>query len=135
MSKYYDRAVELRAIATPHYNCCQAVVLPFAEEAGISEKVAYQIAANFGAGMRRAATCGSVAGGLMVLGLFGVDDLKTIGEYHRILKERHQGYLDCADLLRINKEAGKEKRPHCDAMVYECIEIAEEILREKGCIK
>ena len=35
MSKYIDRAKELRAIVTPHYNCGQAAILPFAEELGI----------------------------------------------------------------------------------------------------
>lgn len=135
MSKYYDRAVELRAILTPHYNCAQAVILPFAEAAGMSEQMAYQIAANFGAGMKRAATCGSIAGGLMVLGLFGIDDPQTISEYYQTLKDRHQNYLDCANLLRINKEVGLEKKPHCDAMVYECIQIVEHILRKKGCIE
>ena len=33
MSKYLDRAIELRAIAVPHYNCGQSVVVPFAEDA------------------------------------------------------------------------------------------------------
>lgn len=132
MSKYYEKAVELRAIVTPHYNCCQAVVLPFAEDAGMTMEMAYRVAANFAAGMKRAATCGSIAGGLMVLGLFGVDDPQTISEYYSKLKERHQNYLDCANLLRINKEQGKEKKPHCDAMVYECINLVEEILIEKG---
>lgn len=132
MSKYYDKAVELRAIVTPHYNCAQSVVLPFAKDAGISEEVAYQIAANFGAGMKRASSCGAITGGLMVLGLFGVDDLDTIGKYHRTLSEKHQGYMDCANLLRINQEEGKEKKPHCDAMVYECVNLVEDILKAKG---
>ncbi|MDD2980318.1 MAG: C-GCAxxG-C-C family protein [Hespellia sp.] len=132
MSKYYDRAVELRAITKPHYNCAQAVVLPFAEDAGIDEKTAFHIAANFGAGMKRAATCGSITGGLMVLGLFGVDDPGVIADYHKRLRDRHQGNLECADLLRMNKEAGKEKKSHCDDMVYECVGLAEDILREQG---
>ena len=135
MSKYYDRAVELRAIASPHYNCAQAVVLPFAMEAGMSEQMAYQVSANFGAGMKRAATCGAIAGGLMVLGLFGIEDPQTINEYYQTLKKRHEDYLDCANLLRLNKEAGREKKPHCDDMVYECIQVVEEILRAKGCIQ
>lgn len=131
MSKYYDKAVALRAIVTPHYNCAQAVVIPFAKEAGISEETAYKLAANFGAGMKRAGTCGSIAAGLMVLGLFGVDDPATIADYHNRLREAHDGYLDCANLLRINKEQGKEKKPHCDAMVYECVNLVTEILTEK----
>lgn len=135
MSKYYDKAEQLRAIKEPHYNCAQAVLIPFAEEIGMSEEAANRVAANFGAGMKMAATCGSIAGGLMVLGLFGIDDPKTIGEYYRRLKEEHEGHLNCADLLRINKEAGKEKKPHCDAMVYECVNLVEDLLREQGKLK
>ena len=43
MSKYYDRAVELRAIIEPHYNCAQSVFLPFAEDAGLTEEMAYKV--------------------------------------------------------------------------------------------
>lgn len=132
MSKYYDRAVELRAIVEPHYNCAQSTIMPFAREAGFGEEQVRAIAANFGGGMKRAATCGAVAGGLMALGIYGVDDAKTINEYYKRLRDRHEGYLDCANLLRINKEQGGEKKPHCDAMVFECVKLAEEILREQG---
>lgn len=132
MSKYYDRAAELRAIASPHYNCAQSVLLPFAEEAGLSRELAYQVSANFGAGMKMAGTCGAITGGLMALGLYGVDDGPTVGAYFKKLRDNHQGYMDCADLLRINKEQGGEKKPHCDDMVYECVALVEEILREKG---
>lgn len=131
MSKFSEKAKELRAIQEPHYNCAQAVLIPFAEEIGISEEAANRVAANFGAGMKMAATCGSIAGGLMVLGLFGVDDPKTISDYYRRLKDAHNGKLNCADLLAINKEQGGEKKPHCDSMVYECVDLVEEILREK----
>ena len=132
MSEYLQRAKELRAIVTPHYNCAQAVLLPFAEKAGLHEETAMRLAANFGAGMRRATACGAVTGGLMVLGLFGVDDVATVGDFHRRFKENHRGYLDCADLLRLGKELGQEKKAHCDAMVFESVQLAEAILREKG---
>ncbi len=70
MSKYMDRARELRAIVTPHYNCAQAVLLPFAPDAGVSEEQAYKLAANFGAGMKL-----GLAGGPLVvailMGAFG----------------------------------------------------------------
>ncbi|MDO5520710.1 MAG: C-GCAxxG-C-C family protein [bacterium] len=135
MSKYLKKAEELRAITNPHYNCAQAVLIPFAHEMGLTEDAANKVAANFGGGMKMAATCGSIAGGLMVLGLFGLDDPKTIGEYYRRLKESHAGHLNCSDLLRINKEAGGEKKPHCDSMVYECVTLVEELLREQGKLK
>lgn len=132
MSRYLDRAKELRAIETPHYNCAQSVLLPFAEALGLGEEVAMGMAANFGAGMKRGSVCGAITGGLMALGIFGVADGQTIGEYHRRLRDNHEGCLDCADLLRINKEQGREKKPHCDDMVYECVMLVEEILKEQG---
>lgn len=131
MSKYLDRAKELRAITQVHYNCAQSVIVPFAADAGLTEEAAMKVASNFGSGMKMASVCGAITGGLMVLGLFGVDDAKTVGTYYAKLKERHEGFLNCADLLRINKQKGQEKKPHCDAMVYECVELVEEILREQ----
>lgn len=132
MSKYLDRSKELRAIVEPHYNCAQSVLLPFAADAGISEAQAMRVSSNFGGGMKRASVCGAITGGLMVLGMFGVDDAKTIGEYYSKLKEKHSNYLDCADLLRVNKEQGREKKPHCDDMVYECVMLVEAILKSKN---
>ena len=132
MKNFIKKAEELRAIVTPHYNCAQSVIIPFAEAAGVPDETARRVAANFGGGMKRESVCGAVTGGLMALGLFGVDDADTIGEYYRRLKKNHGGFLDCGDLLRINAEAGREKKPHCDAMVYECVALVEEILKEKG---
>ncbi len=129
MSKYLDRAKELRAIVTPHYNCGQSVVVPFAEDAGLTEEQAMGICANFGGGLKRASACGAITGGLVVLGLFGIDNP---AEYYQALRENHEGMLDCADLLQRNKELGGEKKPHCDALVYECVSLVERILREQG---
>ena len=131
-SAFLRRAEELRNDPAVHYNCAQGVLVPFAERAGLSEKAAYSLAANFGGGMKRASVCGAVTGGLMVLGLFGLEDPKLVGEYHRRLREAHDGYLDCADLLRLNKERGGDKKAHCDAMVYECAALVESLLRENG---
>ncbi|MBQ9062766.1 MAG: C_GCAxxG_C_C family protein [Eubacterium sp.] len=130
MSKFVDRAKELRADEIKHYNCAQGALVPFAEAKGIDAETAYQIAGNFGAGMKRAATCGAVTGALMALGLYGVEDPAVIGEFYRRLKENHQGCLDCADLLRINKENGGNKKTHCDNMVYECVSLVEELLKK-----
>ena len=129
MSKYLDRARALRAIETPHYNCGQSVLLPFAAEAGLTEQQAYGICANFGGGLKRASACGAITGGLVVLGLFGIDDPKT---YYQALRANHDGMLDCADLLQRNKALGGDKKSHCDALVYECVELVEKMLRERG---
>ena len=132
MSKYIDRAKALRAIEVPHYNCAQAVVVPFAEEAGLSEQMAMAICSNFGRGMKRAAACGAITGGLVVLGMFGIEDPIVIGAYYQKLRDNHEGLLDCAPLLKRNKELGLPKRPHCDGLIYECIGLVEEILKEQG---
>ncbi|MBQ9008601.1 MAG: C_GCAxxG_C_C family protein [Clostridia bacterium] len=129
MSKYLDKAKELRAIVVPHYNCGQSVVLPFAEDAGLTKEQVMGICANFGGGLKRASACGAITGGLVVLGLFGIDNP---AEYYQVLRERHEGMLDCADLLRRNKELGGERKPHCDALVFECVQLVEEILRKAG---
>ena len=124
MSEYLERAKEVRKIEEPHYNCCQGVLAAFAEECGISEEQAYALGAHFGAGMGRASACGAITGGLMVLGMLGHGDKKTLNEYYSILWANHQGCLDCADLLKINKEKGGNKKQHCDGMVFECVELA-----------
>ena len=124
MSEYLERAKEVRKLEEPHYNCCQGVLAAFAEECGISEEQAYALGAHFGAGMGRASACGAITGGLMVLGMLGHGDKKTLNEYNSILRANHQGCLDCADLLKINKEKGGNKKQHCDGMVFECVELA-----------
>ena len=104
-------------------------MLPFAEDAGLTKEQVMGICANFGGGLKRASACGAITGGLVVLGLFGIDNP---AEYYQVLRERHEGMLDCADLLRRNKELGGERKPHCDALVFECVQLVEEILRKAG---
>ena len=128
MGRFLDKANELRANTEIHYNCTQAVLIPFAEVCGISEEAAAQLGANFGGGMKMGSVCGVVTGGLMVLGLAGVDDVKTVNTFCRKIRNNHDGTLMCSELLRMNAERGGEKKPHCDAMVYEAVELLEEIL-------
>ncbi len=135
MSKYMEMAEKFRSVTPPMYNCGQSVVIPFAEDAGISEETAAAVCANFAGGLRRGATCGAIAGGLVVLGLFGIEDASVISAYYRALRENHDGLLDCAGLLRRNKELGGAKDPHCNAMVFECVTLVEKILREQGKIR
>ncbi len=132
MSIYIEKAKELRTVTEVHYNCAQAVIVPFAEAAGISPEAAYNVAANFGSGMKMGSVCGAITGGLMVLGLFGLDSQAVTAAYYQSLRNNHQGILDCAGLLRMNHEAGREKKPHCDDMVYECVSLVESILKENG---
>ena len=134
MSEFNKRAEELRNITDVHYNCAQAVLMPFADKIGIDEEKLFKITSNFGSGMKRGATCGAISAGLMVLGLFGIEDAATIGAYYNRLKDNHEGKLDCVDLLRINKEKGGDRKTHCDGMIQEVITLVEQILTEKGII-
>jgi len=132
MSKYVERARALRAAEDRHYNCAQSVLVPFAADAGVDEETAYRLAANFGAGMKRASVCGAITGGLMALGLFGADQPALVGAYYARLREAHDGLFDCADLLRVNQQKGLPKKEHCDDMVYECVALVEQLLRQSG---
>ena len=132
MSHYIARAKELRATVTPHYNCGQAVILPFAEEMGLPTDLVLRFAANFGGGMKTGALCGAVAGGVTVLALHGLDTPEYTAEYYARVREKHQESIDCKVLLQRNAEAGNEKKPFCDGLVYECIEIVEDMLRQAG---
>ena len=127
-SKYLAKAKELRASTTLHYNCGQSLILPFVEDMGLTEEQAMGICANFGGGLRRASACGAITAGIIVLGLFGIEPT----EYYQALRANHEGMLDCADLLRRNKELGREKKPHCDGLVFECVSLVEKILKEHG---
>ena len=82
--------------------------------------------------MKCGSTCGVVTGGLMVLGLLGIDDPATTQKYVSEFKARHEGMLDCADLLKANAKKGLERKPHCDALVYEAVEEIEKIMAANG---
>lgn len=136
MSKYTDLAMERRSHITPEgrpaWNCCQAVVSVFAQDAGYDEDTCMKAATYFRGGMQTGAVCGAVTGGLLALGLAGVDDPKAADTLIRTIKQNHAGMIDCKDLLRANAESGGEKMPHCNAMIRESIGCVEKILKEKG---
>ena len=136
MSKYTDLAMERRSVTTPEgrpaWNCCQAVVSVFAEDAGYDEEACMKAATYFRGGMQTGAVCGAVTGSLLALGLAGVDDPQVANDLIRRVRENHDGMIDCKDLLRVNAEKGGEKMPHCNAMIRECIGYVEETLRARG---
>ncbi len=136
MSKHTDLALERRRMLSPEgrpvYNCCQSVAAIFAQDAGYDEETCMRAAACFRGGMMMGSVCGAITGGLMALGLAGVDDSRVLNEYYRNIRENHNGMMDCRDLLRVNAEKGGEKMAHCNAMICECIGYVEEVLRERG---
>jgi C_GCAxxG_C_C family probable redox protein len=132
MGKYLERAKELRASVDPHYNCAQAVLVPFAEEAGFTTEQACAFAAAFGGGMQTGNLCGAFTGALMALGVLGIADRRNVVTLTKRMKESHDGTLLCVDLLRKNAEAGGQRKPHCDGMVYEAVTLLEQILAKSG---
>ncbi len=131
MGIYLDRARALRESTEYHYNCAQAVLIPFAERVGLTLEQANAVAQAFGGGMQTGSTCGAVTGGLMALGVLGLADHRTVVSFIRQMRENHDGTIACADLLRKNAAAGGQKKPHCDAMVYEAVALVEELLQGK----
>lgn len=130
MDKYVERALELRSSVSPHYNCAQSVLIPFAEAAGTDEELLRKLAANFGGGMKRGSVCGAVTGALMALGMLGKDDQDTLNRFYEDFKSRHSDFLDCAELLASNEIAGGQKKPFCDGLVVECVKLVEELARD-----
>ena len=128
MGKYLLRARELRAIKERHYNCAQAVLVPFAERFGLDEETAFHIGMGFGGGMRTGSVCGAITGGLMVLGLAGYDEPSDVQEFIRQMQEKHEGMTLCSDLLQYNAERGGVKREFCDRQIYDAVEILEDWL-------
>jgi len=132
MSKYLDKAHEIRAIVEPHHNCAQSVLMSFTQSLNLDDQTAFKIATAFGGGMKSGITCGVITGGLMVLGLFDVDAPEDTQALVKFFREKHAQMIDCADLLKANAAAGGTRKPHCDALVYEMVEYVEKVLKEKG---
>ena len=126
MTRKEDMAA-LRADTEVHYNCAQAVVVPFAQDMGITREQAYGMALNFGGGMGCGATCGALVGALTALGGLGLSQTKRL-ELIRQFRDEN-GAIDCAALLKAAFERGEEKKPHCDRMVRQCVEF---VCRETG---
>lgn len=124
-----QKAQALRDDAQVHYNCCQAVIMTFAEECGLSAGQVMALGAHFGSGMRHGGTCGAVAGALMVLGMAGKGERAANGLLNAFRGENT--YLDCAHLLQKAAQEGEERKPHCDRMVAQAVELADTLLREK----
>ena len=136
MSKYTELALERRSHIGPEgrpvYNCAQAVVSVFARDAGYDEDAALRAATYFRGGMQIGSVCGAITGGLMALGLAGLDDAALSNAFIRRVKGIHDGMINCRDLLAASAARGEVKKGHCDAMICACVELVEENLREKG---
>ena len=123
---HMEKSKALLADTAVHYNCAQSVLIPFAAEMGITEEQANAMGAHFGSGMRHGSTCGAVTGALMVLGMLGYDEQAATALLRKVRQER--GALDCATLLRTSAEAGVPRKAHCDGIVFEMLQVVEDIV-------
>ena len=131
-------------------NCSQAVISVYAEELGLSRKMALKIAQGFGGGMgRMALACGAVTGAFMVLGLkYGNADIHDkeakeriyglVREFSRRFESRNSSIV-CRELLGcdISKPEGTMAAKEnglftsvCPKMVREAAEILDEMINE-----
>ena len=120
---HLEKAQELRARTDVHFNCCQSVLVTFAEDMGLTEQQAFDLGANFGSGMRCGSVCGTLTGALMVLGMKGYDEEQSTA-FLRKFREDH-GEINCAALLKKSHEAGIPRKEHCDGLVFEVVEALE----------
>ena len=120
---HLEKAQELRARTDVHFNCCQSVLVTFAEDMGLTEQQAFDLGANFGSGMRCGSVCGTLTGALMVLGMKGYDEEQSTA-FLRKFREDH-GEINCAALLKKSHEAGIPRKEHCDGLVFEVVQMLE----------
>lgn len=119
MTKREDM-IALRNDPTVHYNCAQSVLIPFAEDMGITREQANALALNFGGGMGCASVCGAITGALMAMGGLNLPQEKRL-ELLRQFRTAN-GDIDCAALLKAAADRGEPRKVHCDRMVAECLD-------------
>lgn len=152
-----ERRSRAEAYFIDGYNCAQAIVLSFAEEAkadaGVEKDQLLKIASSFGGGMgRMREVCGAVSGMFVVYGILrGYDGAETgdvkmqhyadIQELARRFKEKN-GSIVCRELLEGISSASTDptpsprtpeyykKRP-CNELVGDAAEILHNFLEEK----
>ncbi len=94
-----DREQRARQLHQQGYNCCQSVVMAFADKLSVHPEDALNMAAPFGRGLSGLKqTCGCVNGMALVCGLCGQT------QYVRPLGQRFQqehGDLNCFRLLQL----------------------------------
>ena len=118
---HLEKAREVRERTDVHYNCCQSVLVAFAEDIGLTEEQAYRLGANFGGGMRCGSVCGALTGALMVLGMTGRPP-EEADALRQKFQEAH-GEINCAALLKKAQDAGVARREYCNGLVLNAVEI------------
>ena len=118
------------------YNCCQSVVMSFADQFEDDEKTLFKVSEGFGLGMGgMQSICGALAGAAIVAGLKNsdgdLDDPKSKGATTKLTKqmleefEKRCGAIVCKDLKGVEPKKDLCSCPDC---IRTGVELAEEIL-------
>ena len=94
------------------------------------KEVANHLGCNFGGGMKCGSVCGAITSGLMILGAKGIDSPAKVNQFIKTISNNHHGLINCADLLKENAKNGGQKKPHCDGMIQEVIELIDQMEKE-----
>jgi len=126
-------------------NCAQAVLLTFAEEMKIDLELVRKLSFPFGGGLGRSGNvCGTITGGIMVLGLKYGDKLNKDQMYELIRRFINQfntefKQIDCKLLTGFDlsipeqsKEASKQNisETHCSNYIKKSVSLLETIFQE-----
>ena len=144
-----ERSDKGRALLGNGCNCPQAVFIPLADEFGVDETTAMNMARGFGGGMgREGLVCGAVSGAVMALGCMNAetaemdedrarfDAYADVAEFHRRFRKIH-GEVNCAALIGLSLKDEKDLaefrdknilQDRCRNFVADAIEIVEDIL-------
>ena len=115
-----EKLYALRSDPNVHYNCAQSMLIPFAEEIGITQGQANAIALDFGAGMGCGRTCGALTGALMAMGGLGLPQEKR-EELTAWFLAQH-GCIDCDGLLNGLQRHTPEQKVRCDGILAGCMD-------------
>jgi C_GCAxxG_C_C family probable redox protein len=111
------------------FNCAQAVLAAFAPRHGLAKEQALKLAAAFGSGKTRGATCGAVSGGLLAIGLAHgrsrADDMQARARTHALAQafqdrfEQLHGSCSCEELLGLDPTTPEGRQAAVDRGLLE----------------
>lgn len=118
------------------FNCSQSVTAAFADIFGYTEEQALKLSAGFGGGIgRMRKTCGAACGMFILAGMecgsATTDDREGKSDNYKVVQQlaetfkQHFGSLECAELLKIKKDA---------PLSYEASERTAEYYAKRPCV-
>lgn len=147
MTNETERMKRARQYFLAGYNCCQSVVLAFADLLNLEEKTLLRLSSSFGGGVARMReVCGAVSGMAIVVGLLygydNPDDRQAKIEHYALVQllakefAKKNGSIVCRQLLQgVATTSGptpEERTPEfyakrpCPQYIAQCVGIVEE---------